>query len=154
MKSKAFAFKLGHVRGNTMLTQWVVMVLKCNVLCHLQHCKCPDQDLWAPGMPETVYVITLKLLHAFHKLILAKLTHGCSLKGPAYDQGHNVRIDVKDLAQAPNACIITDLYERHITPLSSFAAPSASIASSCLSLYLTYKLMMAEVSFVVLAVRP
>ncbi len=31
-----------------MLTQWVVMVLNCNVLCHLQQCKCPDQDLWAP----------------------------------------------------------------------------------------------------------
>ena len=31
-----------------MLTQWVVMVLNCNVPCHLQHCKCPDQDLWAP----------------------------------------------------------------------------------------------------------
>ena len=47
MKSKAVAFKLGHVRGNIVLTQWVVMVLKCNVLCHLQPCKCPDQDLWA-----------------------------------------------------------------------------------------------------------
>ncbi len=31
-----------------MLTQWVVMVLNCNVLCYLQQCKCPDQDLWAP----------------------------------------------------------------------------------------------------------
>ena len=31
-----------------MLTQWVVMVLNCNVLCHLQQCKCPDQDLWTP----------------------------------------------------------------------------------------------------------
>ncbi len=31
-----------------MLTQWIVMVLNCNVLCHLQQCKCPDQDLWAP----------------------------------------------------------------------------------------------------------
>ncbi len=31
-----------------MLTQWVVMVLHCNVLCHLQQCKCPDQDLLAP----------------------------------------------------------------------------------------------------------
>ncbi len=31
-----------------MLTQWVVVVLNCNVLCHLQQCKCPDQDLWAP----------------------------------------------------------------------------------------------------------
>ncbi len=31
-----------------MLTQWVVMVLNCNVLCHLQQCKCPDQDLRAP----------------------------------------------------------------------------------------------------------
>ena len=31
-----------------MLTQWVVMVLNCNVLCHLQQCKCPDQHLWAP----------------------------------------------------------------------------------------------------------
>jgi len=29
MKSKAWAFKLGHVTGNTMLTQWVVMVLQC-----------------------------------------------------------------------------------------------------------------------------
>jgi len=43
--SKALAFKLGHVRGNTMLTQWVVMVLNCNLPCHLQQCKCPDQDL-------------------------------------------------------------------------------------------------------------
>ena len=31
-----------------MLTQWVVMFLNCNVPCHLQQCKCPDQDLWAP----------------------------------------------------------------------------------------------------------
>ena len=31
-----------------MLTQWVVMVLNCNVLYHLQQCKCPGQDLWAP----------------------------------------------------------------------------------------------------------
>ena len=31
-----------------MLTQWVVMVLNYNAPCHLQQCKCPDQDLWAP----------------------------------------------------------------------------------------------------------
>ena len=31
-----------------MLTQWVVMVLNCNVICHIQQCKCPDQNLWAP----------------------------------------------------------------------------------------------------------
>ena len=24
------------------------MVMNCNVPCHLQQCKCPDQDLWAP----------------------------------------------------------------------------------------------------------
>ena len=35
-----------------MLTQRVVMVLNCNVLCHLQQCKCPDQDLWAPLYTE------------------------------------------------------------------------------------------------------
>ncbi len=24
------------------------MVMNGNVPCHLQQCKCPDQDLWAP----------------------------------------------------------------------------------------------------------
>ena len=40
-----------------MLTQWVVMVLNCNVLCHLQQCKCPDQDLWAP-----LYIVTMSAI--------------------------------------------------------------------------------------------
>ena len=35
-------------RRSTMLTHWLVMVLNRNVTCHLQQCKCPDQDLWAP----------------------------------------------------------------------------------------------------------
>ncbi len=54
MKSNAVAFKLGHVRRNSMLTDWVVMVLNCNVPCHLPQCKCPDQDLWAPLYTEVV----------------------------------------------------------------------------------------------------
>ncbi len=52
-KSKALAFKLGHVRCKTMLSHWDVMVMNDNVPCHLQQCKCPDQDLWAP-----LYILT------------------------------------------------------------------------------------------------
>jgi len=48
MMSKALAFKLDNVRCKIMLNHWVVMVLNGNVPCHLQQCKCPDQDLWAP----------------------------------------------------------------------------------------------------------
>ena len=59
MKSKAVAFKLGHVRGNTMLIQWVVMALNCNVPCHLQQCKCPDQRLMGP----TVLITRCALQH-------------------------------------------------------------------------------------------
>ena len=42
-----------------MLTQWVVMVLNSNVLCHLQQCKCPDQDLWDPLYMNTLLLATL-----------------------------------------------------------------------------------------------
>ena len=49
-----------------MLTQWVVMVLNCNVLCHLQQCKCPDQDLWAP-----LYVFVFHACHTKTYIILA-----------------------------------------------------------------------------------
>ena len=56
----ALAFKLGHVRCKTMLSHWVVMVLNGNAPCHLQQCKFPDQDLWAPLKESGAFWIWLR----------------------------------------------------------------------------------------------
>ena len=55
---------------------------------------------------DTVYGIATELLHAFHKLLLAELTHGGSLEMPAYHQGDYVRgVNLKILAEAANAYV-------------------------------------------------
>ena len=51
-----------HVRCKTMLSHWVVIVLNVNVPCHLQQCKCPDQDLWAPLYVNMIYMIYIQCM--------------------------------------------------------------------------------------------
>jgi len=57
------------VRCKTMLSHWVVMVLNGNAPCHLQQCKCPDQDLWAP-----LYISAIKLQTGMENKIAKKKT--------------------------------------------------------------------------------
>jgi len=76
-----------------MLSHWVVMVLNGNAPCHLQQCKCPDQDLWAPlyiasfsplitcNERFVIRIATLWICIAFDTV---KTKHCCSCLQPKY----------------------------------------------------------------------
>ncbi len=46
-----------------MLTQWDVMVLNCNVLCHLQQCKCPELQKFCLTGLVTIHSSQLPACH-------------------------------------------------------------------------------------------